>query len=138
MKVLVDTAVVMYAGGAEHPLREPCRQVIRSIVRGDVEGYLSAEVVQEILHRFTRAADVDRGIEMARLAADLFGPVLPLDQDVLDRMLAMLQDHPTATARDLVHAATCLVAGLDALVTPDRDFDAFSEVRRIDPTDWVA
>lgn len=135
MRVLVDTAIVMYAAGRAHPLRDPCRQIVRAAVAGRLDAYLSAEVGQEILHRFTRAGDPERGATMAEAALDLLGPSLPLTDAVVRRTAALARAHPTATARDLVHVATCLDAGITHLVSPDQDFDAFAEITRLDPDD---
>lgn len=133
MRVLVDTAVVMYAAGKDHPLREPCRQVLRAAVVGELDAHVSAEVAQEILHRFSHLGDTERGAAMAEAALDLLGPALPLTDAIARRTAALARAHPSATARDLVHVATCIDAGITHLVSPDRDFDAFGDIERIDP-----
>lgn len=135
MKVLVDTAVVMYAAGKDHPLREPCRDVLRAAVSGELDAHVSAEVAQEILHRFTHAGDSERGAAMAEAALDLLGPALPLTDAIARRTAALARAHPTAAARDLVHVATCVDAGITHLVSPDRDFDTFSDITRVDPNE---
>ena len=42
--VFVDTSVVMYAAGGDHPLREPCRRIIDRIADGSIDAVTSAEV----------------------------------------------------------------------------------------------
>lgn len=133
MTVFVDTAVLMYAAGAEHPLREPCRDVLRRTRSGELSGVTSAEVVQEILHRFTGSARHDDGVRLARATLALFRPVLSVDHAVLRRTCDLAADHPGARARDLVHVATCLIHEIEDIVSPDTDFDAIGEVRRISP-----
>lgn len=44
----------MYAGGAAHPHREACRGVLQQVTAGTLGAVVSAEVVLEILHRFSR------------------------------------------------------------------------------------
>jgi predicted nucleic acid-binding protein len=39
------------------------------------------------------------------------------------------------SARDLIHVATCLAHGIEAVVSPNTDFDRIREVRRIAPED---
>lgn len=41
-------------------------------------------------------------------------------------------------ARDAIHAATCVVRGLKAIVSPGTDFDAVAGLRRTDPRDLAA
>lgn len=133
MTVFLDTAVFMYAAGAAHPLRAQCQAIVTAAGRGDLDATTSAEVVQEVLHRFSgteRAAD---GARLARSILTAFRPVLALDQAVATRTVALSERYPAATARDLVHVAACLEHRIARVVTPDRDFDAYDEVTRIDP-----
>ena len=130
--VFLDTAVLMYAAGTEHPLRAPSQQIVRRIAAGDFDAVISAEVVQEILHRFVAIGRPELGARIARDALDLFDPVLPITHAVMHRMPALIERYPRLSARDLVHLATCLEAGIGSIVSPDRGFDAVTEIRRID------
>jgi predicted nucleic acid-binding protein len=131
--VFIDTAVVMYAGGAEHPLRAPCQRLLGEVAEGSLEAVTSVEVIQEILHRFTAIGRPEIGAAMARDALDLFAPVLPVTHAVMRRMPELVETHPTLAARDLVHIATCLQEGISDIVSPDRGFDTVPGIRRIDP-----
>lgn len=131
MTVLVDTAVFMYAAGREHPLREPSRHVLREAESGRLDAVISAEVIQEILHRFTATLRHADGVALAESALHMFRPVLSIDHAVMHRTTDLARRHPTARARDLVHVATCLAYDLEAIVSPDEDFDRIDEVRRM-------
>lgn len=133
--VFVDTGVLMYAAGAEHPLRESCREILAHVAEGRLEGVVSAEVIQEILHRFTRSPHAAEGAELAEAALDLFSPVLALTHDVAALMPGLVRRYPHHSARDLIHVATCLTYGIEAIVSPDTDFDRVEEVRRLAPED---
>jgi predicted nucleic acid-binding protein len=138
VSVFVDTAVIMYAGGRDHRLREPCTSLLRAIVAGEIEGATSAEVVQEILHRFTASGARAIGAAMAEATLDIFAPVLPITEGVMRRMPALVLEYPAMAARDLVHVATCREAGIDLIVSPDRGFDTIDGLARIDPVDAPA
>jgi hypothetical protein len=131
--VFIDTAVVMYAGGAEHPMREPCQRILTRVADGELEAVTSVEVIQEILHRFNAIRRPDIGVSTARDALDLFAPVLPVTHAVMRRMPELIEAHPALSARDLVHVATCLQEGIRDIVSPDRGFDGVPGIRRIDP-----
>lgn len=133
--MFVDTAVVMYAAGGAHPLREPSQRILRAVVDGLLDGVTSAEVIQEILHRFSGRDEPDIGAQMARHALDIFSPVLPVTDAVMRRMPDLIEAHPALSARDLVHVATCLEETIPSIVSPDRGFDQVDAPRRIDPTD---
>jgi hypothetical protein len=130
--IFLDTAILMYAAGAPHPLQAPSRRIIERVADRDLEAVISAEVVQEILHRFVAIRRTDLGARIARDALDLFDPVLPVTQAVMSRMPSLVQRYPALSARDLVHVATCLEAGIATIVSPDRGLDAVAEVRCID------
>jgi uncharacterized protein len=125
----------MYAAGESHPLREPCAQIVRLVRDGELEAVISAEVVQEILHRFVAIRRPDFGARLARDALDLFEPVLPITHAVMHRMPELIVQYPALAARDLVHVATCFENQIDVIVSPDRGFDAVAGIRRIDPAD---
>jgi predicted nucleic acid-binding protein len=130
--VFLDTAVLMYAAGAQHELRAPSRLVISRVADGDLEAVISADVVQEILHRFVAIRRSELGTQLARDALDLFDPVLPITHAVMSRMPSLVERYPALSARDLVHVATCLEMGIGRIVSPDRGFDEVREIERVD------
>lgn len=133
MQRFVDASVFVYMLGETHPQKAPCRELTAAAQRGDVELHASVEMVQELvfhrLRRVGRAGAVAEGRATVELCV-----LHPFDVDVLDKALDL-----TATTsiggRDAVHAATALLWGFDAIVSPDRDFDAISGLRRLDPAD---
>jgi predicted nucleic acid-binding protein len=136
--VFVDTAVMMYAAGSEHPLREPCRRILDRVARGELAATTSVEVIQEILHRYRAIRRADGGIELAVRTLDAFAPVLPITHALMRRVPALAERYPDLAARDLVHLATCIHEGIGEIVTTDRAFDEVREVRRIDPAELGA
>jgi predicted nucleic acid-binding protein len=134
----IDTAVIMYAAGAEHPLRDPSRRVLSRIGNGELDGVISVEVVQEILHRFVSVRRSEVGQAQAREAMDFFAPVLPLTHALMRRVPDLALKYPGLDARDLVHVATCIHEGITEIVSPDRGFDQVAELRRIDPAEFAA
>ena len=129
----IDTAVLMYAAGAEHPLREPCARIVASIREGSIEATTSVEVVQELAHRYISIGRAEAARTMATDALDLFAPVLPITHAVMRRVPDLTRRYPLLQARDLVHVATCIHEGITEIISPDRGFDDVAEVRRIDP-----
>lgn len=133
MTVFVDTSVIMYAAGAEHDLQAPCREVLRRVAAGELSAVTSTEVVQEILHRFARGRR-DVGGRMARHTMELFGELLPVEHVVMVDAVRRYEHAPEVSSRDAVHAATCLMNGLDQIVSTDAGFDAIPDVVRVAPS----
>lgn len=138
MTIFLDTSIFMYAAGAEHPLRTPCRTILSRGVSGELEIATSAEVVQELVHRYLAIRRPDVAIRTAADVLASFGPVIPITHRTVARLPALIEAYPGRAARDLLHIATCLEEGIAEIVTPDRDFDDVRELRRIDPTELAA
>lgn len=138
MTALLDAAIFMYAGGGEHPLRRPCQTILQRAKDGTLQATTSAEVVQEILHRYVALKRPDDGIRIAREALLQFQPVLPITDALIRRVPSLVGRYPMLSARDLVHVATCIEEGIDTIVSPDRGFDAVTEIQRLDPLDAAA
>ena len=134
----IDTAVLIYASGAEHPLRAPCRRVMLAIGSGELAAVTSVEVVQELLHRFIAIRRREIGRQLASDAMDTFAPVLPISHALMRRVPDLAARYPQLAARDLVHVATCVHEGITEIVSPDRAFDQVAEVRRLDPVELAA
>lgn len=136
--IFVDTNVLMYAAGGEHPLQRPCRLVVDAIGARSIEATTSVEVIQEILHRYLAIGRAAGGLALAEETLDLFAPVLPLTHALMRRVPDLARRYPGLAARDALHLATCIHEGIAEIVSTDRGFDAVSEVRRIPPEEFSA
>jgi len=133
--ILIDTNVVMYAGGGAHPHKAPSLRLLERVASGQVEAAVNAEVLQEILHRFHGTLRWADGVRMYELLRQVVPVVLPVTDRVLDRALQLMGEHPTLTARDAVHAASALGAGVRGLCSYDTDFDQVVGLWRLVPED---
>ncbi len=136
--VFIDTAVIMYAAGRDHPLRATCQALMERVNAGVVDAFISTEVVQEIVHRYLSIGHPEWARSVASDALELFAPVLPITHDVLQRTMDLLDRYHDVRARDLVHVATCLEEGIATIVSPDTHFDLVREITRLAPDDAEA
>jgi predicted nucleic acid-binding protein len=136
--VFVDTAVIMYASGAAHRLKRPCADILRMVAGGSLDAVISAEVIQEIAHRFMFIRRPEMAADLAASALELFAPVMPIGHTVVARLPGLIIRYPKLQARDLIHVATCLEERIETIVSPDLAFDQVAELQRIDPTDVAA
>lgn len=133
----LDTNVVMYAAGSEHPLRQPCRQALRRAVDARIPLITDAEVLQEILHRYFGIHRPDAAAAVYRSTVGLCAEVTPITEKDTARALTLLQSHAELTPRDAIHVATMESAGVSRLLSADRDFDVVPSVQRVDPTEFA-
>ena len=50
---LIDTNVIVYAVGSDHPLKDASERILSDITAGTVTANLDAEALQEILHVYS-------------------------------------------------------------------------------------
>ena len=119
----------MYLVGASHPNRERLEAFLHH--RPDEDYVTSAEVYQEIIHRFV-AIDRRAAIEDAfSLLDDLVVSVFPIQRSDVDaaREIAILQ--PKLSARDCLHLAVMQANGVDRILTFDGAFSGQPGVTRL-------
>ena len=56
----------------------------------------------------------------------------------IERALDLWSDHERLDMRDAIFAAQALNRNIDAILSPDRDFDGIPDLERIDPADTTA
>lgn len=133
--ILVDSNILMYAAGADHPNKRPSIEFLNRVAMADVDAAIDAEVLQEILHRYRAIRRWIDGRQVYDLARQIFTVVLPISAQILDRARAFLDAHGSLVARDALHAAVVEHHGLEAICSFDSDFDAVTGLRRLEPQD---
>lgn len=133
MTAFIDSAILMYAVGADHALRDPSVRILDEVSAGRMAAEISVEVVREVVHRYLSLGRPDLAVTVAERTMDLFAPVLPVTHAVMRRVPDLATRYPHLQARDLVHVATCIHEGIVDIISPDQGFDTVTEVRRIDP-----
>jgi predicted nucleic acid-binding protein len=130
--ILLDTTVLSYAVGAEHPLREPCRRLLRAHGDGRIEAATTIEVIQEFVHvRARRRSRPDAVVVARRYIAAL--RMLVTNADELELGLSLFERHPALGAFDAVLAAVGLNWRVEALVSADLAFGAVATLPSVNP-----
>jgi len=130
--IVLDTTVLAYAVGSEHPLREPCRGVLTAHGEGRVEATTTIEVIQEFAHVRARRRSRADAAHIARQYLHAFNVLVPTADD-LDRGLSLFEEHSALGAFDAVLAAVALSREAQALVSADRAFASVPGLRWVDP-----
>jgi uncharacterized protein len=131
--ILVDSNVLMYAAGAEHPNKPPSVAFLERVANGEAEATIDAEGLQEILHRYRALGRWHEGRRVYDLTRALFPSVVPVTADVLDRARSLMDRTEGVMARDAVHVAVVLTHGFEAVCSYDRDFDGIPGIVRREP-----
>lgn len=133
--ILLDANILMYAAGRPHAHKAPSVALLARIARGEVDAAVDAEVLQEILHRYSALKQWKTGRKLYDNARIILPRVVPITADVLDEARALMDTVPNLMARDALHAAVVTTSGATAFVSFDADVDRIPGVRRLEPAD---
>ncbi len=129
--IFVDSNIPMYLVGANHPNKDAARRLLERAIVDNEPLATDAEVLQEILHRFTAIKRRD-AIEAAFDA--LLGVVDVVHQIELEdvqRARRLLGRNDRLSARDAIHVAVMKRHNMKRILTFDSGFDGVAGIDRI-------
>ncbi|MBA4070395.1 MAG: VapC toxin family PIN domain ribonuclease [Gemmatimonas sp.] len=129
--IFVDSNIPMYLVGAPHPNKDAARTAIeRSISRGE-RMVTSAEVMQEILHRYVAIRRPDAIQPALDALLGLVDEVFPIESADVTNARDVLATRPLMSARDALHVAVMKRRGADTVLSFDAGFDAVAGLERL-------
>lgn len=119
--IFVDTNVIMYAVGRQHPLQPEARTFFAEAIRHPVRRLCSsAEVLQELMHAYLpvqRLATLDAAFQ---LVESCIQDVWPIEREDIRLARNLAERFPGLGARDLLHLACCRRRNVREIKTFDR------------------
>jgi predicted nucleic acid-binding protein len=131
--IVLDTTVLVYAKGTEHPLRDPSRRLIAAVANSELQATTTVEAIQEFVHVRARRRGRSDAVALGNDYSDLLSPLLSVTGDDLRHGLAIFERSEQLGALDAVLAATALSAGAQALVSADSAFAAIPSLPHVIP-----
>lgn len=131
MRVFVDSNIPMYVAGADHPNRDPATRFLETADAAGYELCTSAEVLQEILYRYTVLGRPDLADRVYDLFISLIPEILGVTLADTDLAKRILLSTPGLSARDAVHAGVMLSHDVTHIATFDRGFDRVEGIVRV-------
>jgi hypothetical protein len=129
--ILVDSNIPMYLVGEPHPNKEPSRRALEELVAAGESLCTDAEVLQEILHRYTairRPEAIDPAFESVMGVVDV---VYPIERTDIERARRLLRTTPRLSARDAIHVAVMQGRDIDRILSFDSGFDGIPGIVRL-------
>jgi len=131
--IVLDTTVLVYATGTEHPLRVPCRRVVTAVGEGRLTATTTAEVIAELVAVRGRRRPRADAVELGRRFTELLSPLATADDEVALAGLDLFERHPRLGALDALLAALVVRRGWRALVSASRAFGSVRGLTAVDP-----
>jgi uncharacterized protein len=121
--IFVDSNVPMYLVGASRPHKAVARRLVEAAILAEQRLVTSAEVLQEILHRYV-AINRRHGIQPAfDVLLGIVDDVLAITLDDVARAREIVLADRALSARDALHVAVMEREGISRVMSFDRAFD---------------
>jgi uncharacterized protein len=129
--IFIDSNIPMYLVGAAHAHKVGAQRLLeRSIAAGE-RLVTSAEVLQEILHRYV-AVDRRDAIQPALdVVLGVVDEVFPIERVDVEQAKRVLDGMPGLSARDALHVAVMRRREVNRIMSFDSGFDAVPGIERL-------
>jgi len=131
--IVLDTTVLVYAKGADHPYRDPCRELVAAVADNRIEATTSVEVIQEFVHVRARRRGRSDAAALGAAYVELLSPLMEVTREHLERGLDLFRATTKLRPFDAILAAACLAKGAHALVSADSAFAEAPSLRHVLP-----
>lgn len=121
----------MYLVGAAHPHKAEAMRWLEELVNSRERLVTSAEVLQEILHRYVSIGRPDAIQPAFDALLGLVDEVFPVDRAAVERARQIVLGRKGLSARDAVHLAVMQIQGIKKILSFDRGFEGFPGITRL-------
>ena len=129
--IFVDSNVPMYLVGAAHPHKVDARRLLEESISAGERLVTSAEVMQEMLHRYVAIGRRDAIQPALDALLGVVDEVLPIERSDVERAKQVLDGHPALSARDALHVAVMKRWEVGRVMSFDTGFDGIPGIERI-------
>ncbi len=129
--IFVDSNMPMYLVGSPHPNKIVAEQTIAALIAQQEKLVSDAEVLQEILHRYAAIGRLDAIQPAFDAVLGLVDEVFPIELENVERAKTVLLGKYRLSARDAIHLAVMEQRGIEQILSFDRGFDRYPNVRRL-------
>lgn len=129
--IFIDSNIPMYLVGAPHPNKDAARSALERIIQRGERMVTSAEVMQEILHRYGALKRPDAIQPAFDALLGVVDEVFPVDAEDVQRARDVMMGLGKLSARDALHVAVMKRRGVTRVLSFDAGFDAVGWVERV-------
>lgn len=129
--ILIDSNIPMYLVGVAHPHKADAQRIVEKLLIERARLVTNAEVLQEILHRYTAIHRPDAIQSAFDALLGIADQVIPVEQLAVVRAKEIILGHPKLSARDALHLAIMEQHGIESILSFDSGFDGFPGITRI-------
>jgi predicted nucleic acid-binding protein len=129
--IFVDSNIPMYLLGAPHPHKAEAQVLLEHLIASGKRLVTDAEVMQEIIHRYTAIDRRDAIGPAMKVTMELVDEVIAIEKADVLRAAEIVESRTRFSARDALHIAIMERHGIASVLTFDADFDRWPGLQRI-------
>ena len=129
--IFVDSNVPMYLVGGEHRFKNRVVELVPRLISAREQLVTSAEVFQEIIHRYVAIRDRQQLNAAYEALESLVSLVSDVTKDDVDRSRGLSAQYDGLSSRDCLHVAVMRRLGSTKVWSYDRRFDVVPSIERI-------
>jgi len=129
--IFVDSNIPMYLMGAAHPHKTESQVILERLIAAGERLVTDAEVLQEILHRYTAIDKRDAIGPALHVTLDIVDEVIPIGKAEVLRAAEIAQGRVPLSARAALHIAVMERHGIRSIFSFDGDFARWPGLQRI-------
>ena len=129
--IFIDSNIPMYLVGADHPNKAAARLLLEQAVIDNEPLATDAEVLQELLHRYTAIGRRDAIGPAWDAIVGVVDVIHPVELEDVTRARRLVAAAPSLSARDAVHLAVMQRRGINRILTFDTGFSGLVGIERI-------
>lgn len=129
--IFIDSNIPMYLVGAEHPHKVDAKRLLEQLIANDERLVTDAEVLQEILHRYTAIERKDAIQPAFDAIVGIVDEVFPIEAADVEQAKTVLAGSSRLSARDALHIAIMERHSIDRILSFDTGFDTRPGIVRI-------
>ena len=129
--IFIDSNIPMYLIGADHPNKRRAISLLERFVRDEERLVSDAEVLQEILHRYSAIQRLDAIQPAFDALLGIVDEVFTVSAADMLRAKDLFLAYSSISARDAVHAAVMTTQDISRIFSFDSHFDEFTFLTRI-------
>ncbi|MCL5676103.1 MAG: type II toxin-antitoxin system VapC family toxin [Patescibacteria group bacterium] len=134
----LDANIFVYAAQKNSEYKSSCLDFLKSVKAGLFSATTSCETPQEIIHFAWRLKEIKKGVKICEELLNIIPGPLEINFEALKIYLDLAKKYPkTVESRDLLHLAVCLENNIDIIVTYDRHFKKFKEIKSFTPEEML-
>ena len=129
--IFIDSNVPMYLVGEAHPHKVDARRLLEAAIAAGERLVSSAEVLQEILHRYVAIRRRDAIQPAFDALLGVTDEIFPVESEDVERAKKALDGMPVLSARDALHVAMMERREVRRIMSFDAAFDGVPGIERI-------